>query len=405
MDYLELDFADSADFGTSSVGQFVPMNFNDAGLTDAELMWITVKKDPKKPVNSPLMPDPKWLESISPATSGRAPDYVSPINNSDVLQSRPVVFDVSGAAVKVKQGKTHQTINQFTLNGRFFELNDMIGNKNANEKIGTGYGDPKQFVSPTDQTNITQALSFVDAGPIQWNTNKVGNEWYFTNPGYYQGIKLNGSGTNSYYSYDAKGKPTWLDVAGIPDPSLPNEKATKYKDNSKLVKGMPLATTAEEWILINNSDVSHPFHIHINPFFVVEVGQLSYERYMDENNNPKYDWCMRAATADNAGGDWVKRKAMPPTGAKPGSVYKGELGVPAIVGNWWDTIVIPSHGYVKVRYWFNVPYQTGKGAKTTYVDDYNRTGIWVYHCHILRHEDRGMMMPVISMPSAPKEED
>ena len=29
-------------------------------------------------------------------------------------------------------------------------------------------------------------------------------------------------------------------------------------------------------------------------------------------------------------------------------------------------------------------------------DDFNKQGIWVFHCHILRHEDRGMMMPVVT---------
>ena len=405
MNYVELDFADSADFGTNSVGQFTPINFNDAGVTDAEILWVNVKKNPNKPVNSPLFPSNEWLSYIAPTTSTRAPAYVAPITNDDILQSRPVVFDVSGAAVKVDNDTTTSTINQFTLNGRFFELNDPIGNPKAPEKIATGYGQPKQFVSPTDQTNITQKLTFVDAVPIQWYSNEVGDEWFFTNPGYYQGIKKNGSGSSAYYSFDGQNRPTWKDVSGITGPAVINEKSYAYKQNKDSLPGLPMAKTAEEWVLINNSDVSHPFHIHINPFFIVEVGQLSYEQYKDASGATKYDWFMRAATADNEYGDWIKRDKKPATGAVPGSVYQGDINVPAIVGNWWDTIIIPSHGYVKVRYWFNVPFQTGKGTATGVTDNYNRTGIWVYHCHILRHEDRGMMMPVITMKNAMKEED
>lgn len=51
----------------------------------------------------------------------------------------------------------------------------------------------------------------------------------------------------------------------------------------------------EEWTIVNNSDQSHPFHIHVNPFQVVEVGQL----YLNQNGalvqgaqptqNPKTD--------------------------------------------------------------------------------------------------------------------
>ena len=67
-----------------------------------------------------------------------------------------------------------------------------------------------------------------------------------------------------------------------------------------------------------------------------------------------------------------------------------------VVGNWWDTIIVPPHGYVKVRYWMNVPNQTGEDANAIVTDDFNKIGVWVYHCHILRHEDRGMMMPIIT---------
>jgi hypothetical protein len=49
-----------------------------------------------------------------------------------------------------------------------------------------------------------------------------------------------------------------------------------------------------------------------------------------------------------------------------------------------------------MRYWMNVPNQTGKDDAAVVQDNFNKIGVWVYHCHILRHEDRGMMMPVIT---------
>ena len=55
--------------------------------------------------------------------------------------------------------------------------------------------------------------------------------------------------------------------------SIINKGSDYYGGHTNDMKpSLPLARTAEEWILINNSDVSHPFHIHINPFFVVEGG-------------------------------------------------------------------------------------------------------------------------------------
>ena len=95
--------------------------------------------------------------------------------------------------------------------------------------------------------------------------------------------------------------------------------------------------SVQEWMIINKTSVPHPFHIHVNPFQIVE--------YFD------------------------------PT--KPQTKLDG----PYV---WQDTIEIPAHdntsnkdGYVKMRSRFC---------------DFD--GKFVLHCHILGHEDRGMMQIV-----------
>ena len=95
-----------------------------------------------------------------------------------------------------------------------------------------------------------------------------------------------------------------------------------------------MLNTAEEWTLSNSAArVQHPFHIHVNPFQFVEV----------------FD---------------------------PSLTTQPVIQAPYV---WWDTIAIPAaangkNGYVKIRHKF--------------VDF---TGLYVFHCHILAHEDRGMM--------------
>lgn len=92
---------------------------------------------------------------------------------------------------------------------------------------------------------------------------------------------------------------------------------------------------AEEWKIENKDTtfkITHPFHIHINPFQVVEI--------------------FDPATMTT------------PLVLKPPYV-------------WWDTFAIPAGGYFKMR--------------TRFVDF---TGLYVQHCHILAHEDRGMMQAV-----------
>lgn len=119
-----------------------------------------------------------------------------------------------------------------------------------------------------------------------------------------------------------------------------------------------LLGTAEEWTLINISgrSVMHPFHIHINPFQVTEV----------------FD---------------------PATMTEP-----LKLPQPWI---WWDTIPIPA-GVQKVdangKFMFdkdNYPVLEGPPGhikiRSRFVDF---PGNYVLHCHILGHEDRGMMQLV-----------
>jgi FtsP/CotA-like multicopper oxidase with cupredoxin domain len=107
-----------------------------------------------------------------------------------------------------------------------------------------------------------------------------------------------------------------------------------------------LLGSAEEWTLYNydtsdtGTGIAHPFHIHVNPFQVVEV--------FDPNDTTKPQ----------------PQKLSPPF-------------------VWWDTFAIPAGklvdgkvvpGYFKMR--------------SRFVDF---TGQYVQHCHILAHEDRGMM--------------
>jgi FtsP/CotA-like multicopper oxidase with cupredoxin domain len=118
----------------------------------------------------------------------------------------------------------------------------------------------------------------------------------------------------------------------------------KQFDNN-IDQSMTLGAT-EEWTLYNDSPgAAHPFHIHINPFQVVEI------------LNPK-----------------VSKNPF-------------KLPTPWI---WWDNIAIPPAA---------VPPDATDGKQVSgYVRMLTRfvdyAGVYVLHCHILGHEDRGMMQLV-----------
>ncbi len=109
-----------------------------------------------------------------------------------------------------------------------------------------------------------------------------------------------------------------------------------------------LLDTAEEWTIYNKTmGIAHPFHIHVNPFQIVEV--------------------FNPATMKE------------PLKLSPPYVWWDTFGIPAGIPDPNDPQTDPQKkkvipGYFKMR--------------SRFVDF---TGQYVQHCHILPHEDRGMM--------------
>lgn len=142
-----------------------------------------------------------------------------------------------------------------------------------------------------------------------------------------------------------QGTPGGRNPTNAPAPFIPNA-APMHTINGKQFSGeidqyMKLGAT-EEWTLFNDTPAggaAHPFHIHINPFQIVQ-------------------WFDPALN-------------LPPSGVP--------MAKPWV---WWDTFAIPPGGWVKMF--------------TRFVD---YTGTYVFHCHILGHEDRGMMQLVNVSPS------
>jgi FtsP/CotA-like multicopper oxidase with cupredoxin domain len=101
--------------------------------------------------------------------------------------------------------------------------------------------------------------------------------------------------------------------------------------------------TAEEWKLTSNG-VGHPFHIHVNPFEIVSI---------TNNNNPAVDVSV------------------------PGSFDGGDPQYVGLKGVWKDTLWIKPNYTITLR---------------TRYERY--IGEFVLHCHILDHEDAGMMQNI-----------
>jgi FtsP/CotA-like multicopper oxidase with cupredoxin domain len=161
-----------------------------------------------------------------------------------------------------------------------------------------------------------------------------------------------------------------------------------------------LLNTVEEWKVSNATfgpPISHPFHIHINPFQVTEV--FDPNQKIAGTTTPVYVFDKAALTVpgqcylDPLGNpdDW---KPCPP--ATPQPPQKNLI--------WWDVFPIPSG--VKATDAAGKAIIDPKSGTQVTVPGYFRmrsrfvdySGYYVIHCHILAHEDRGMMTIVEVAP-------
>ncbi|MCK5391794.1 MAG: multicopper oxidase domain-containing protein [Deltaproteobacteria bacterium] len=161
--------------------------------------------------------------------------------------------------------------------------------------------------------------------------------WYFDlyDADYWGGIEF----TSLLMARDA-------DDEGIPnpvvDPEMPRidyEKEGLFKGNEDLFDNM-FAGNFEEWTITNRSFSDHPFHIHVNPFLITHINGEAL---------PMPEW-------------------------------RDTILIPAATGN--TNINDADYGTVTFRTFYDpiVP------------------GSFVFHCHILTHEDVGMMQKLTVFP-------
>eukprot|EP00040_Diaphanoeca_grandis_P017588 m.91988 g.91988 ORF g.91988 m.91988 type:complete len:1106 (+) comp26516_c0_seq2:169-3486(+) len=114
----------------------------------------------------------------------------------------------------------------------------------------------------------------------------------------------------------------------------------------------------EEWIIRSSNVFTHPFHIHVNPFLVLESNSTFQAQEGIKSIWPFYHW------------PWV-------------SIKNGGTAQDVV---WRDTVMVPPFGYVRIKQCYDA--FTPKWDGTI-----NETfgGKFIFHCHFLAHEDTGLM--------------
>lgn len=178
-------------------------------------------------------------------------------------------------------------------------------------------------------------------------------------------------------------------TTGAPKPGAGGDPSTVFLINDRqynpdCVNVTNQLGTADAWHIENSSGLAHPFHIHTNPFQLVEEGaMINGQPTPSVKYNPPvwFDTIAIPTPASqdvNAGPIWNNDDAK----AKCPGVCQATKGV--WNGNWTTTVPgqmsvcgCAYNGYVKLLH--------------RYLDF---TGEYVLHCHFLGHEDRGMMFGV-----------
>jgi FtsP/CotA-like multicopper oxidase with cupredoxin domain len=178
-------------------------------------------------------------------------------------------------------------------------------------------------------------------------------------------------------------------TTGAPTPGAGGDPSTMFFINDRqynpdCVNVTTLLGTADDWHVENSSGLPHPFHIHTNPFQLVEQGAMINGQAVPSTKYNPPIWfdtiAIPTPTAQdvNAGPIWNNDDAK----TKCPGVCQGTKGV--WNGQWKTTVEgqmsvcgCAYNGYVKLLH--------------RYLDF---TGEYVLHCHFLGHEDRGMMFGV-----------
>lgn len=124
------------------------------------------------------------------------------------------------------------------------------------------------------------------------------------------------------------------------------------------------------WVLVNQSQTLHNFHIHQMKFRLATAKELT-DHFIDPP--PPRACAQDPCPADTPNYDLYDDQQTP-GGIDPGATRR-----------WHDTIPLPPKKEVYVVMSFDAHQQIGR---------------FVFHCHILRHEDNGLMAPIEVLPSS-----
>jgi FtsP/CotA-like multicopper oxidase with cupredoxin domain len=150
----------------------------------------------------------------------------------------------------------------------------------------------------------------------------------------------------------------------------------------------PSLNSVEEWDIVNTTGDAHPIHLHLTQFRVLNRQELDEPAYTASVNEQLPAPGLPDPSVSGQG-PWP---ALSPQGFLLGSPVKPA----ASERGWKDTVMAPPGMVTRIL----VPFGgTAAGVPAPFTGDPRTAGVqrfagtYVFHCHILEHEDNDMMQP------------
>jgi len=161
-----------------------------------------------------------------------------------------------------------------------------------------------------------------------------------------------------------------LDAAGAPVMALLNNRMFHTSERTTVARG-----TLEQWDLINTTGDAHPIHLHFTQFQVL--------------NRQKFDVAGYQAAAGYTLPLVEGTGSYPPPPVTP-FLKGGATAAPANERGWKDTVTAMPGEVTRIVVPFGA---NAAGSVTAFQSSF--TGEYVWHCHILEHEDNDMMQSYV----------
>ncbi len=143
---------------------------------------------------------------------------------------------------------------------------------------------------------------------------------------------------------------------------------------------MPQVNTVEQWNIINTTGDTHPIHLHLVQFQLLGRQKFNVKAFMEANYPELPD-------PEAAGvGPWPTPSADTFTSGVLKGPEPNETG-------WKDTVRANPGEITRIRVPFGATAADGVPFGQSFTGDY------VFHCHILEHEDNEMMLPYRVVPA------